>query len=164
LVVLCPRHVKTVLLAEMFAYCIGAAHVQLPHQFIDSLMVSAIDADGEGLVDKIPAWQVCRFAKNIKHDQHAVPPVLHLCQRYFVNEWFFSKRKIPPEVFDCDQPLLMEPPEDLNVAEVDMDEGKAHREAFILCHTLAIMNEAATFYKQNACPTTGNFEKTWHFI
>lgn len=152
------------LLAEMFAYCIAAAHVELPHQLIDSLMVSSINAGGEGwpLVDALPDENVCAFAKNIQHDQHAVPSVLHLCQRYMVNDWFFSKRKVPAEIFDCDQPLWKEPPGDLDLTATDRkDPVEAKRQAFVLCSVMHTVNEAATYFKKNSCPTTGNFDATY---
>ena len=36
------------LLAEMYAYCLAAAHLGLPHVKLDSFMVSNVDAYGEG--------------------------------------------------------------------------------------------------------------------
>ena len=167
------------LLAEMFAYCIAAAHLQLPHQMIDSLMISATNAGGEGwpLVDAIPAHEVCGFGKNIRHDeQYAVPSVVHLCQRYMVGaDWFFSKRKVPADVYDCEVPLLAEPPDDLAVKfhykqppgggggnkRKELTETEAVRESFMLCYLHAIVNEAAAFYKSHACEGKEvNLEKT----
>lgn len=36
------------LMSEMYAYCLAAADVQLPHEVVDSLMVSCLDCYGEG--------------------------------------------------------------------------------------------------------------------
>jgi hypothetical protein len=166
------------LLAEMFAYSIAAAHLELPHQLIDSLMISKIDVGGEGwpLVDMIPAESVCAFAKEPDHSQYAVPSVVHLCQRYSVGvEWFFSKRKIPSDIYDCAAPLFAEPPDNLAVAtnyrwppggkKTEMSAQEAVRESFILCFLYSLVNQAATFYKQNACPAQGlNLEKTRNLV
>ena len=35
------------LLAEMFAYCIAAAHLELEHMLIDSLMISNVNSGGK---------------------------------------------------------------------------------------------------------------------
>ena len=164
------------LLAEMFAFCIAAAHEELPHQLMDSLMISAVNAGGEGwpLVDAIPAEEVCAFAKNIDHSKYAVPSVVHLCQRYMMgDEWFFSKRKVPADIYDCDVPLFSEPPDDLAVKydfkqapgggkRQELSPKEAVREAFMLCYLHSVVNEAAAFYKQHACEDEReiNLEKT----
>ena len=57
------------LLAEMYAYCIAAAHLRLPHMLIDSMMVSQSGNGGEGwkLVKRLPADEVCAFARAPDH-------------------------------------------------------------------------------------------------
>jgi hypothetical protein len=98
--------------------------------------------------------------------------VVHLCQRYAVGEeWFFSKRRVPPDVYDCDVPLFREPPDDLAVRYnyKQLPGGKRQpqtpqevaRESFMLCYLHSIVNQAATFYKQHACQGKSmNLEKT----
>jgi peptidyl serine alpha-galactosyltransferase len=148
----------------MFAYCIAAAHLELPHQLIDSLMISAVDANGEGwpFIDQIPAAEVCSFAKFPDHSKYAVPSVVHLCQRYVVGkEWFFAKRKLPSDVYDCDVPLFKEPPDDLatiydyqwppNGQKKNLTPKEIVRESFMICYLYSIVNEAATFYKKSSC-------------
>lgn len=166
------------LLAEMFAFSIAAAHLKLPFQLIDSLMISKIDVGGEGwpLVDQIPADSVCAFAKEPDHAQYAVPSVVHLCQRYSVGvEWFFSKRKIPSDIYDCATPLFAEPPGNLaavteyrwppNGQKTPMSKKEAVRESFILCYLYSLVNQAATFYKTNACPAEDmNLEKSRNLV
>ena len=63
------------LLAEMYAYCIAAAHNRLPHHMLDSLMVSNTDAGGEG-------WDFVdgRAAACAKDPALPAPNVLHHCQ------------------------------------------------------------------------------------
>lgn len=167
------------LLAEMYAYCIAAAHLGLKHMLVDSLMISNLDVGGEGwpLVDKIPADQVCDVSKNDKgHEQtFAVPSVIHFCQRYALGkDWFFGKRRVPKDIFTCESPLLAEPPSNLATLfdwkqppgqknRKQINEKHAKREAFILCTLIGLTNEAATFYKlaNDFCPAkSANLEKT----
>jgi peptidyl serine alpha-galactosyltransferase len=152
------------LLAEMFAFCIAAAHLKLPHQLIDSLMVSEPDAGGEGwpLVDKIPTEDVCKFGRHLDHETHAVPSVLHLCQRYGIgDDWFFSKRAVPSDIYDCETDLFQEPPDNVaslynyrhmpNGKKTDMTPAEVKRQTFMLCAIYGFINEAAAFYKQAKC-------------
>ena len=164
------------LLAEMFAYCIAAAHLGLKHQLIDSLMISNTGmSGGEGwpLVDKIPAGKMCEFAAHPQHTVYAVPSVVHLCQRYCVGEdWFFGKHRVPHDVYDCEKPLFVEPPSNLALLydfkkPPNQRERKAlskisvARETFMVCFLTSLLNEAAAFYKQQACPAgNANLEKT----
>ena len=166
------------LLAEMFAYCIAAAHLELPHQLIDSLMISDVTANAEGwpLIDNIPPRETCDFARHIDHEKYAVPGVLHLCQRYGVgDEWFFSKRRIPSDIYDCDAPLFAEPPADLATMydyremphgeRKSMTEKESNRYSFMLCYLYGLINDAATFYKQGACPAgKANLQKTRNLV
>ena len=162
----------------MFAYCIAAAHLELPHQLIDSLMISDVTAHSEGwpLIDSIPPTETCDFARDIDRDKYPVPGVVHLCQRYGVGKnWFFSKRRIPSDIYDCDAPLFAEPPSDLATLydfiemphgeHKPMTETESNRFSFMLCYLYALLNEAATFYKQGACPEgTANLKKTRNLV
>lgn len=167
------------LLAEMFAFSIAAAHLELPFSLVDSLMVSDVSAaGGEGwaLVDRIPAAELCGFCQSdqtTKTSKHPLPNVLHMCQRYVIgDEWFFTKRKVPSDIYDCDAPLFVEPPTDLAVRydfkrapggqRFDIAPLEAKRQSFCLCTVYSALNEAASFYKQNACPPNHriNLEKT----
>jgi len=166
------------LLAEMFAYSIAAADQELPHQLIDSLMISKEDAGGEGwpLIDKIPEEQVCEFAADRSTAEWALPGVVHACQRYAVGkDWFFTKRKIPSDIYDCETPLWDEPPMDLavhydfkeppNGVKTPFKPKMAARNAFMICYLYRILNEAATFYKQNACiPGGANLKKIRNLV
>jgi hypothetical protein len=142
------------LLAEMFAFCIAAAHLELPHQLISSLMVSDVstgpDLEGWTLVDAIAPNDVCARAKSVvayPATTLRVPQVVHMCQRYGLGlEWFFTKHKLPSEsIYDCETPLFAEPPDDLATSfdykvlppkyerkSVDTDQAK--RMSFILCY------------------------------
>lgn len=160
------------LLAEMYAYCIAAAHLELPYQLIDSLMISNTGAGGEGwpMVDKIPHEEACDFARHPDHSKYAVPSVIHLCQRYSVGDWFFGKRKMTKDFFECESPLMEEPPSNVVVesdykfppggTRKEIDTKTAQREGFMVCTITSALNEAAVFYKKNHCNGEGNMEKT----
>lgn len=74
------------LMAEMYAYCIAAAHLNLPHQIMTSLMVSdGSTRRGEGweLVEKIPDDELCKPSVT---SGYVLPSVLHFCQRYIIGK------------------------------------------------------------------------------
>ena len=154
------------LLAEMFAYSLAAAHLDLKFQLIQSLMISDTHTgDGEGwaLIDQMPADQVCQIAREADYKTHPLPHVVHLCQRYSVGkEWFFGKRRIPHDVFECPNPLFEEPPDDIALKydfkwppnakdKTDLTPEMVKREAFMICHLTRTINEAAEYYKRSAC-------------
>jgi hypothetical protein len=159
------------LLAEMFAFSMAAAHLELPFTLMDSLMVSDVEANGEGwpLIDTAAAENVCLTAQ---YKSRPLPNVLHYCQRYMMGtDWFFSKRKLPMDMYDCQTPLFAEPPSDLAAAydyrhapgghKIQVSTTEAKRHAFALCSVYGLLNKAATFYKQQACPADQmNLEKT----
>lgn len=85
----------SLLIAMIDAYCIAAAHLQLPHTLIDSLMISSAGVGGEGwkFINDIPSTEVCSFAAKPDHSIHPIPSVIHYCQRYSVDKYFYGKRK-----------------------------------------------------------------------
>jgi len=154
------------LLAEMFAFSQAAISAKLPHQLINSLMVSDTHSgNGEGwpLIDRMPADQVCQIAREADHTKYGLPYVVHLCQRYSLGkDWFFGKRRIPHDVFDCPNPLFEEPPDNVGTSydykwppnakeKTNLTPEMAQREAFMLCHLTTALNEAAEYYKRSAC-------------
>jgi hypothetical protein len=158
------------LLAEMFAYCLAAAHTKLPHQTAASFMISDVGAgpksEGWGYIDSMPQDKVCE-----KHPPVDLPHVIHFCQRYGVGDYFFGKRRLPKDFLTCDSPLMTEPPEDLaqKYDYANWPEGKrkdlsprnAKRNGFVLCYMLPAINAAAVYFKERHCmPGTANFNKT----
>ena len=105
------------LLAEMYAYCMAAAHHGLKHIKLDHMMLSLPGAGGEGwpFIEPIPADQVCTHQGMPGEWWHGPLPVFfHFCQNYRVGEWMFPKRKIPRGILsDCQQPLLEVPPKNI---------------------------------------------------
>eukprot|EP01042_Synura_sphagnicola_P001000 gene1000-1128_t len=149
------------LLAEMYAYSMGAAHERLPHLQVDHYMVSNTDAGGEG-------WQwvdlledVCAPPQNgIYFPGKPLPTFAHHCQFYRAGEMGFQKRRIPHNIFSCESPLLLEPPVDLGFVDYKVNDAKskiklskqsAKRNAFMLCVLHRSVNAAALDFKQRMC-------------
>jgi len=155
------------LLAEMFAFCIAAAHLELKHQIVDSLMVSNTGmGGGEGwpMVDNITEDKeesLCKFASDPDHSKYPVPSVIHYCQRYAIGEWFFGKRKMVKNFFECESPLMEFPPMDIietkdykkifNDVKKDLKKHVARREGFMVCGILSALNDAGRFFKEHSC-------------
>ena len=156
------------LMAEMFAFCIAAAHLELPFQLVRSLMVSVAsggtgERSGEGwkLINAIDDDKVCTDAAL---DEYTLPSVLHYCQRYIVGKFFFGKRRIPMDIFSCDKPLLLVPPEDVaqqfdyyvppsgtHGTTTKLNQKQAKQMAFMLCALTRLVNEASVFYQGKNC-------------
>ena len=149
------------LLAEMFAYCLAAAHLGLAHQTAASFMVSStgvMKGEGWSYVDGIPDEKICQ-PNDIPEEN--LPNVLHFCQRYGWGPYFFGKRKLPHSFLSCESPLLHDPPDTLltdyeqatfpggNVKEFKGAEAK--RNVFMVCYMIQALNEAAEYYKAQHC-------------
>ncbi|KAJ8598437.1 hypothetical protein CTAYLR_006851 [Chrysophaeum taylorii] len=112
------------LLAEMYAYCMAAAHLELPHVRVNHLMLSnaAVKDEGWPLVDALPLALACPadpeadpplVARQVARN-HALPAFVHFCQNYRLGDWMFAKRRVPRELFvSCDRELLAPPPADV---------------------------------------------------
>jgi len=149
-------------MAEMYGYCMAAAHLGLKHQMARGMMVSNVGMTaGEGwafLPKDTQACDVSRYADT-------VPNVIHFCQRYTIGDFFINKYLFPKEIFSCEHPLMELPPVDIledtwyshfgdgSVAEWDQkeDDIKRYRNAFMVCSLFPAINAAATFYKDQHC-------------
>jgi len=171
------------LLAEMYAFSIATAHLKLPHQLMASLMISDTSTSGAGddgggeawtLIDAIPGDEVCSFAMNsLDTERHPLPNVLHFCHRYGVGDHaFFAKKKLPTDFFTCKSPLLEEPSLDIGSGKymykkppfldkkVEYSAVVEKREAFMICASIGVLNEAALFFKKKHCDeSTANIKK-----
>jgi hypothetical protein len=111
----------------------------------------------------IPREEMCEFARNPDHEKYALPSVIHMCQRYSVGkDWFFGKRRIPHDIYECETPLFEEPPGDLAMLydykwppnakdKTPLTPKIINQEAFMVCSMTRLLNEAAIFYKTAAC-------------
>ena len=165
-------------MAEMHAYSVAAAHLKLPHQLTPEFMVSDISGGGnhEGFkfLDNVTRAEAC----SPEIPQENLPLVLHYCQRYSLGRWFFSKYKLREDFFECEAPLLKEPP--LNIAEIyDWNafpngiegENFVKRKqlhsivlhGWMLCKIIYSLNEVSISLKEKHCGGKANFDKSWHF-
>jgi len=69
----------------------------------------------------------------------------------------FAKRQMLKNFFTCESPLMKIPPSDLGTRlwrsneKESMKPKTAKRTAFVTCHILKILNEAANYFKKRAC-------------
>lgn len=89
-----------------------------------------------------------------------------------------GKHRIPSTFLSCENPLLTEPPPDIGekfdfAIEPDRQEDKKLKipkqtvksHAFMLCHLIPYLNEAAVYWKDNHCAgKTVNKEKSLVFF
>jgi hypothetical protein len=164
------------MLAEMYAYILAAADLNMQHAVSHSLMWSdpkvqytepwdwVEGMDTEDLCGKMPA----KFAN-----------VLHYCQPFAFDDWGLFKNDLRGKMQKCSHPLLAEPPMDL-VANYDLtrihpvladrDLTKQHewaervnkREGFMLCQVIQKLNEALEHHRSHVCKhKSGNTDKSY---
>lgn len=109
------------LLAEMFAYCMAAAHQKLPHLRLDHFMVSNINADGEGWkwIDQLEDRVTEPPVNGIYFPNHSLPVFVHYCQFFRSAEYGFHKRRVFGDIFSCHRPMLLDLPADGRLAKVN---------------------------------------------
>lgn len=94
-------------LAEMYAMVVAVADYGIRPVMIDSLMVSNVDAGGEGwpLIERLPLDRGCD--PNLLHEDVPLPTFMHYCQGYkhpgiIPNPGFlFSKYSVPDAILEC---------------------------------------------------------------
>ena len=153
------------LLAEMYAYSMAAAHVNLPHITMQSHMVSNIAMSDEGWkwIDAL-GDDVCEEPiDNEFYKGKPLPTFLHYCQFFRVGEIGFQKRRLH-NMFTCEHPLMMELPKDLGKTNYKNRDGEritlsgrdSRRGAFMLCTIHRAINAAAVDYKKKMCNDVDN--------
>ena len=160
------------------SFCFTAAHLRLPHQVAKGFMISEAGAgslEGWEMIAPYSKREVCTPGKIPREN---LPYVLHYCQRYLLGKYVIGKHRIPLSFLSCDDPLLAEAPEDIGekfdfAIEPDRREDvkmnlapatiKGH--AFMLCHLIPYLNEAAIYWKDNHCEgKTPNKQKSLTFF
>jgi len=165
-------------MAEMHAYCIAAAHLEMPHQLAKGFMVSSVTGANKEksfmFLDDVTREKAC----NAKVSPNKLPFVLHYCQRYAIGRWFFSKYKLHENIFDCDAELVREPPS--NVAQMydwyifpngieknDYSKPESQhflvKHAWMMCTIIFSLNEAVFQMKKKHCSPKANYNKSFHF-
>ena len=83
-------------------------------------------------------------------------------QRYWLGKWFIGKYKLPKDFISCQAPLLKVPPNDIATKYTfaiqpgtgdrkELPPAHVKRNAFMLCHFIPALNEAARFFKTHHC-------------
>lgn len=152
------------LLAEMYAYSMAAAHNELPHLTMLHLMVSNIDVDEEGWkhIDVLQD-DVCQAPDAdtglFYPSQNAFPTVLHHCQFYRIGEFGFQKRRLRKQMFECNAPLMAQPPRNISEVRYKNRDGEivklgvrgSRRGTFMLCTIHYAINAMLRYYKEKMC-------------
>ena len=168
------------LLAEMYAYCLAAAHHELPHYRIDSYMVSNVGAYGEAWLFVDSMQDTCSPGLPLESAHPSrLPTFLHYCQSYRAGKWSFSKRAVPKDLFtSCKSHFLKVPlpdalPPGLTTAAIPVavkrkltDAEKrtrqAKRSAFMTCATTTYVNRAMSIHRKHFCPSQEHSEVQHH--
>lgn len=113
------------LLAEMYAYSMAAAHVELPHFTAHHWMVSNTFAGDEGWpwIDPLGDDVCADPVDGVYYPDRPMPTLLHYCQFFRAGELGFQKRRIRKSIFDCDAPMMAEPPKDLGAVRYKNRDG-----------------------------------------
>jgi hypothetical protein len=126
-------------------------------------------------------------ASNVQY-RNQLPYVIHYCQEYFHGPYYFFKYFMSDDFLTCDHPLMIEPGghdeiirntnytdyKHLLVLSYNTTKVKTNgnyplpsythrkRHAFMLCHLIPRINEAATFWKQRHCAIgAANYNKVY---
>ena len=172
-------------LSEMFAYSAAAAHLQLPHQLVNTFMVGnpAVNKqEGWNTIDTVEPEHVCQHVQSNSTDPDNVawtarlPHTLHYCQMYSLGPYFFFKYYLPDTFLSCEHPLLVDPVDEQGGIAASYNSSVApdgkikvmssvnrKRHAFLLCHTISRLNDAATYWKEQHCQAdaAANFNKSF---
>ena len=179
-------------ISEMYAYSTAAAHLSLPHDLSYSFMISDTEVDwyeGWDMIDEMAPNDVCQNTwsdwsdpKNVEY-RRQMPYVIHYSHEYAHGPYYFFKYLVPNDFLSCGHPLLVDPTEhDLNVTDPQqtlvlsyqgtsarthydfssISEVARKRNAFMLCHLIPRINEAAIFWKLNHCAVgTANLHQVY---
>ena len=104
----------------------AAAHTELPHFTLQNLMVSNTHADDEGWkwVDNL-GDDVCEPpVDGVFYPGKPLPNVLHFCQFFRAGELGFQKRRVSISLFNCQKPIMQDPPRDLGKVDYKNRDGE----------------------------------------
>jgi len=167
------------ILTDMYGYAMAAAHLNIIHTRLDHFMVSdtgSRDGGGEAWKWANPSkWDPCK-GQLTTEDGKQMPTFLHLCQNIYLEEpnidesWMFHKGHVPPNILQCDLPILKTPPSTHLQHQLALPENKdktnykKHRAAWLHCMIFPSLNNALVEYKQQFCPAGFNTKKQFKLI
>mmetsp|Transcript_16848 Transcript_16848/g.32924 ORF Transcript_16848/g.32924 Transcript_16848/m.32924 type:complete len:535 (-) Transcript_16848:350-1954(-) len=168
------------MLSEMFAYCLGAAHHELPHERLDHFMVSNHRAEGEGwtFIDNLEeksGHNPCLGTHHPPQDA-ALPLLVHYPGEVIPiidpakGGWKFHKKHMPHNIYDCKAKVpgwtsddangpITTTPEEIWQKATAPDAKCAHqhsgmdckRQAWVACQVHKTIQESILEYKKKYC-------------
>lgn len=145
--------VETDILADMWAYCMAAAHLGLEHTILDQYMVSTWAEHPEQANRWIDDWPSMQCLDPQQPSGSHQPNFIHLASNFkapATKEWMFHKGHVPGMFLDCNTPLIKDAPDDLWTISTGY---QAKQSAWVLCHTVSKLNRVAIDYKEKFCPS-----------
>jgi len=145
------------ILADMWAYCIAAAHLRLHHTTLDQYMISTWEGNEGQAFEWVDKFTDLSCLKPQHSAGQLLPNFIHLASNFKApesQEWMFHKGHVPARILECDSPLIKESPDNLWKISTKRD---TKRQAWVLCHTVSILNRMLLEYKEKFCD--GKFEK-----
>ena len=152
------------ILADMWAYSMAAAHLDLEHEILDQYMVSTW-CSHSGCKGQGWPWLDPWFEEPLKCTDPAVPAgaklpnFIHLASNFKApdnKEWMFHKGHVPPDILSCDTPFIIESPDNI----VDVSKSfKTKVSGWVLCHTVRALNRLLREYKEKFCKS--GYEKRY---
>ena len=152
------------ILADMWAYSIAAADLDLKHTTLDHFMISVWGHTGQAykFIDEFKQMS-CRDPEvKINGESDGAegvhwPVFIHLASNFKAHdeggvEWMFHKGHVPATILECDTPLIVEAPDnlfDLNRHDSDI---KVYQRAWVICNTVSRLNKMLIMYKEKFCP------------
>lgn len=157
------------ILADQYAYALASFYTGRWPTQKTSMMLSNVHVDsGEAwsdTVDQMDGTSCSELGMSPQRAQRELPLFIHACQWYSTcsdgsqypcddvsKAWHFHKGHIPSNFLDCNQSLLMSPPEDLFTVQ-RTKAGK--RSAFMVCALVHSYNAAA----QEQCLRNGGQQR-----
>lgn len=147
------------ILADMYAYSIAAADLDLKHTTLDHYMISTWGHTGQAysFVEEFEQMSCSNPSKDYSPSTAHWPVFIHLASNFKAfdeteDEWMFHKGHVPGNILDCDMPLIVAPPENLFDLNREDESIKVHQKAWVVCNTISRLNSILLKYKEKFCP------------
>ena len=164
------------ILADMWAYAMASAELDLNHTTVVHHMLSSPDPEGDANFNvRLDKWigkvtvscadpEGTRAAWDGHPDQLPLPTFLHYASNFgapvsgYPDEWMFHKGHIPSDILSCSTPYIKVAPDDTwekspNVCNSrDAPYIMCKISAFAMCTAIQKINQVLKLYKSKFCP------------
>ena len=147
-------------MSEMLGYLLAAAKHGVKHTTFDNLALGNKGDDYTGFVSIMKGNPCADPVTPIIPGE--APPLLHMRQSYEASDdrglkWLFDKQLLPHNLFACDSWLLASPPASVwSLAKQSGDSQLHLLEAYGVCTSIKVLNQALVDYKTKMCPNGFN--------